>query len=644
MRRRGRFRQATVLGLVAALAGGFLGGPTVPVATAGTVASYSIDATWTPSGSDLHVGDSVTLTPVLEGAEAWSSHRCFLFIEGFESQANWLRMQVSSDACNPWTFVLPPAPAGQYKIGGYAILGSGPNPTDGLTANDQFVDVVAGTPKPFTSNYPVKSWALGNLVSDTTPAYGDPFTITGNPAADACQQMFAGGFEGAWVRQTNGCDDWTLTVPAVPPSAVESFFGQLSQVLVYSWDGVGTWTDTRPEAGFMGTAWSETYNVALGDFVPGDDDGYASNRPAMFMGPARNQVYYASDPPPQGLRPVVVGATGGECAYDTGTLPASAAVVDGQCDADYGIPDWQFDNNWVHTIYVELVDAEATVIAGAGTSLGFIQPMDEVVVDVPIVVDDDVATDITVGTDEGAPAEYEVVISGVGGTGALALGSGVYSGSLSPSPSKNGDEVTVQHAFGAPGVYDIVARFTDVKGDEATTSIRIVAGDPFTDVVGSTFRTDIYWLLVHGITYGCGESLYCPSDLVTRGQMASFIARALHLPATATDYFSDDESSSHEADINRLAAAGITTGCGPSAFCPTAVVKRDQMASFLARAFGLPATSTDYFTDDAGNTHQTNINRVRAAGITTGCAPNLYCPGQGVTRGQMAAFLHRAID
>jgi hypothetical protein len=66
----------------------------------------------------------------------------------------------------------------------------------------------------------------------------------------------------------------------------------------------------------------------------------------------------------------------------------------------------------------------------------------------------------------------------------------------------------------------------------------------------------------------------------TRAQMASFLVRALDLPATG----SDDETSIHEADINRLAAAGITSGC-TATYCPTANGTRGQMAAFLHRAF-----------------------------------------------------------
>ena len=68
------------------------------------------------------------------------------------------------------------------------------------------------------------------------------------------------------------------------------------------------------------------------------------------------------------------------------------------------------------------------------------------------------------------------------------------------------------------------------------------------------------------------------------------------------------------------------------------------MASFLVRAFHLPTTATDYFTDDETNKHEANINRLRAASITFGCSATTFCPDGQVTRGQMAAFIHRAFE
>jgi hypothetical protein len=124
--------------------------------------------------------------------------------------------------------------------------------------------------------------------------------------------------------------------------------------------------------------------------------------------------------------------------------------------------------------------------------------------------------------------------------------------------------------------------------------------------------------------------------------MASFLVRALDLPAATQDYFTDDELSAHEANINRLAAAGITGGCSTGRFCPGSYVTREQMASFLARAYVLPASSADYFSDDNSSQHNGDINRLAKSGITGGCASGQFCPRAYVTREQMAAFLFRA--
>ena len=198
-----------------------------------------------------------------------------------------------------------------------------------------------------------------------------------------------------------------------------------------------------------------------------------------------------------------------------------------------------------------------------------------------------------------------------------------------------------------PGLFsgpNVTATVTNTSGSTSEFSAALVPTTPFTDIGGSSFAADITWLYANGITTGCSATLYCPLGTVTREQMASFLVRMFELPLTGTDFFSDDETSTHEANINRLAAAGITTGCGVGLFCPKAHVLRDQMASFLARAAGLTVGGgRDYFNDDDGNSHELNIDRNAAAGITTGCAAYEYCPSETVTRQQMAAFLHRIL-
>ena len=181
----------------------------------------------------------------------------------------------------------------------------------------------------------------------------------------------------------------------------------------------------------------------------------------------------------------------------------------------------------------------------------------------------------------------------------------------------------------------------------------LYAVPPFVDIDDSVHRTSIDLIAIAGITRGCGapgDGKFCPDAPVTRAQMATFLTRTLNLPAADRDYFTDDDANTHQDNINRLAAAGISQGCGEATnnhYCPDQPVTRAQMATFLTRTLNLPAADRDYFTDDDANTHQDNINRLAAAGISQGCGEatnNHYCPDQPVTRAQMATFLARVLE
>ena len=118
---------------------------------------------------------------------------------------------------------------------------------------------------------------------------------------------------------------------------------------------------------------------------------------------------------------------------------------------------------------------------------------------------------------------------------------------------------------------------------------------------------------------------------------------AAALPPGGT--FLDDNGLSFEGAIEAVAAEGIASGCGGGRFCPTDPVTRGQMAAFLQRALDLTATSAISFSDvPPGAPFATAINAVATAGITTGCGGGRFCPTDPVTRGQMAAFLQRALD
>jgi subtilisin family serine protease len=172
----------------------------------------------------------------------------------------------------------------------------------------------------------------------------------------------------------------------------------------------------------------------------------------------------------------------------------------------------------------------------------------------------------------------------------------------------------------------------------------------FIDTAGSVFVGAIDWLASEAITEGCNppsNHRFCPDDSVSRGAMAVFLARAFGLPATGTDYFDDDSGEYYEAAANKLAAARLTVGCGIRRYCGDRAIRRDEMAAMLARALAIPSTSLDFFVDDDGSVFENAINKIADAGITLGCNPpanDRYCPTTEVTRGQMAAFIKRSVE
>jgi hypothetical protein len=137
----------------------------------------------------------------------------------------------------------------------------------------------------------------------------------------------------------------------------------------------------------------------------------------------------------------------------------------------------------------------------------------------------------------------------------------------------------------------------------------------FVDTAGSPHVDDIEAIAAAGVTKGCGGGKFCPDEFVTRGQMAVFLGRALGLGAAASAGFVDTVGHPFEAQIDALAAAGVTKGCGGGKFCPDEFVTREQMATFLARAFGLlpPApVETDFRAEVLNLTRNVSIEGTAA--------------------------------
>jgi hypothetical protein len=155
----------------------------------------------------------------------------------------------------------------------------------------------------------------------------------------------------------------------------------------------------------------------------------------------------------------------------------------------------------------------------------------------------------------------------------------------------------------------------------------------------------IAWAATRGITTGMAHGTFRPEQPVTRGQMATFLSRAMKLPPAGSAGFSDVPADHVHADaIAALVARGVATGYPDGTFRPERPVTRGQMATFLVRGLGLPDAGTSHFPDVAPeDVHGRSIAALVQAGIASGFPDGTFRPQLAVTRGQLATFLMRAL-
>ena len=179
-------------------------------------------------------------------------------------------------------------------------------------------------------------------------------------------------------------------------------------------------------------------------------------------------------------------------------------------------------------------------------------------------------------------------------------------------------------------------------------------GGTFIDDDGHIFEGAIEAIAAEGITKGCNpptNDKFCPNDKVTRGEMAVFLVRAMgYKDNGGGNLFVDDDGFFYENAADKLGTAGVTLGCNPPVndkYCGEANVTRGVMAAFLVRAMGYKDNGGgNLFIDDDGHLFENAIDKLGTAGVTKGCNPptnDKFCPNDHVTRGQMAAFLTRAL-
>lgn len=176
----------------------------------------------------------------------------------------------------------------------------------------------------------------------------------------------------------------------------------------------------------------------------------------------------------------------------------------------------------------------------------------------------------------------------------------------------------------------------------------------FADIDGNVHEAAINCLAHWSVAQG-RDGAYLPGEAVRRDQMASFIARTerpsdFSFPESQGDTFSDIAGNTHAENINTLAAAGIVQGRDDGTYAPREPVSRAAMASFVARTLEtvtgeeLSGNADSPFPDTTGSVHEGNIDALASLGVVQGRDDGTYAPHETVRRDQMASFLARSMD
>jgi len=232
-------------------------------------------------------------------------------------------------------------------------------------------------------------------------------------------------------------------------------------------------------------------------------------------------------------------------------------------------------------------------------------------------------------------------------------------------------EQSPSYTYLLAGIYTPSLTATNTSGSDTETKNRYIVVN-FVDVPADNWA--YYEIMVcaeAGTVTGYPDGTYQPGGPVNRAEMAAYISRALaggdeHVPEPAQDPAFTDVDDTHWAYkyICYAVKQSVVQGYPEGDYRPAAIVTRDQMAVYVARALVAPAGEAalaDYVPADPRNfpdVLDTGYGEDGTAahwayryveycvehGVVQGYDDGLYRPDWDVTRDQMAVYVARAFD
>jgi uncharacterized protein YkwD len=177
----------------------------------------------------------------------------------------------------------------------------------------------------------------------------------------------------------------------------------------------------------------------------------------------------------------------------------------------------------------------------------------------------------------------------------------------------------------------------------AAAPVQAVGG--FGDVAdGYYYTAPVQWMSDAGISSGTRPGCFTPESTATRAEAATFLHRSVGAPPADPASMADVSPSDFFAEaVGWMVTEGITTGADTGLFEPYRQLTRGEIATFLYRTHGAPATALSSFTDvPADAFYAEPVAWMVSEGISTGASDTTFEPNRAVTRAEIATFLYRA--
>ncbi|WP_238654740.1 Ig-like domain-containing protein [Paenibacillus piscarius] len=144
---------------------------------------------------------------------------------------------------------------------------------------------------------------------------------------------------------------------------------------------------------------------------------------------------------------------------------------------------------------------------------------------------------------------------------------------------------------------------------------------------------------------GYADGTFKPGNSITRAEAASIIARTFSQSAVTAGVAYSDVLAGHWAAeaIGQVTRSGMMKGYTDGSFKPNQTITRAEMATLLSRLITSAEGQSAGFSDIAGHWAQADIKRMAQAGMITGYQDGTFRPNQTLTRAEAVTIINRAL-